>query len=235
MSEQLQIKDDEELQDALLKLFDLAELEPPTLEITGRDVMLAVNELKDMMEEAAASAPATSGIMGGAPPAAGEAPAPDLGTLGGGGDGDDPFGDLASALGGKPKENKAAKGRQILIAGELGIVTYQLKLALTKHGSEVTIVKGVDEAIQEYKRRPYSDVLIDIFMPTEREGLMVLMEIKRMAIEKKQQTNVIVIATPVKDRRVDLKEICRQRGANFFLLKTEGWHQRVIDYFTGNA
>lgn len=216
---------------ALVQLFLLANMEPPVSTITAKDVLMAVRELKAQLETSMAAVPAFDAGGGGGGGFGGGYN--DAGTDGSG-DGGDPFASMASLLQGGPAPSKfKIDNSNILIVGELGIITYQLKLALTRHGANVTIVKGVDEAIAEYNKRGYTGVLIDIFMPTEREGLLVLLEIKRLEKEKGIHTDVVVLATPVKEKRGDLKEICKQRGASLFLEKTEGWHQRVIDFYTG--
>jgi CheY-like chemotaxis protein len=233
MTNPVDSKLDEEMKAALVQLFLLANMDPPVASITAKDVLMAIRELKGQLEtggggsmqvfsQGTQNAPPSFGSFGG------------FEDDGGGGSDGDPFSSMASLIqGAPPPEAIKIDGAQILIVGELGIITYQLKLALTRKGANVTIVKGVDEAIVEYSKRAYTGMLIDIYMPTEREGLLVLMEINRLAEEKRQRTSIVVLATPIKEKRLDLKEICKQRGASFFLEKTEGWHQRVIDFFTG--
>jgi hypothetical protein len=76
-------------------------------------------------------------------------------------------------------------------------------------------------------------VLIDINLPTEREGLMVLMEINKFSQEKGINCNIAVLTTPSKDRRTDMDAVYKQHGATAIIDKTEGWHQRAIDFFLG--
>ncbi len=122
-------------------------------------------------------------------------------------------------------------GKSILIAGEIGIITFQLKQVLTRLGGMVTIAKGVDEAISEYQRQDYTHVLIDLYMPTEREGLIVLEEIKRLKTICQLSTEILIISSPTKEKK--LKEMCKTKGANCYLEKTEGWHKRIIDFCLG--
>jgi CheY-like chemotaxis protein len=123
------------------------------------------------------------------------------------------------------------EGKSILIAGEIGIITFQLKQVLTRLGGLVTIAKGVDEAISEYQRQDYTQVLIDLYMPTEREGLIVLEEIKRLKTICQLSTEILIISSPTKEKK--LKEMCKTKGANCYLEKTEGWHKRIIDFCLG--
>ncbi len=133
-----------------------------------------------------------------------------------------------------PKPTFRLDDTNILIVSELGIVTYQVKASLIKLGATVTIVRGINEAITEYQKRKYTGVLIDIFVPTEREGLLVLSEIKRLSDETGNNSSIAVLATTVKETRQDLRDLCREKGASIFLEKNEGWHQRVVNFFSGN-
>lgn len=122
-------------------------------------------------------------------------------------------------------------GKSILIAGEIGIITFQLKQVLTRLGGTVIIAKGVDEAISEYQRQDYTHVLIDLYMPTEREGLIVLEEIKRLKTICHLSTEILIISSPTKEKK--LKDLCKTKGASCYLEKTEGWHKRIIDFCLG--
>lgn len=130
-----------------------------------------------------------------------------------------------------PDPARAGKHQNVLIAGQLGIVLHQLRQAISKLGGEVTIAKDVDDAIQQYQKKDFSLVIIDLFMPTEREGLIVLEEIKKLSVVCHIPTQLIVLAPSSKDKQI--KERCKLKGATFFLEKMEGWHKTIIKYFEG--
>ncbi|HEY9687903.1 MAG TPA: response regulator [Coleofasciculaceae cyanobacterium] len=121
--------------------------------------------------------------------------------------------------------------RNVLITGQLGIIVHQLRQVITKQGGEVTIAKDIDEAILQYQKKDYSLVIIDLFMPTEREGLIVLEEIKRLSSACQIPTQVMVLAPQSKDNSI--KERCKGKGAAFFLEKMEGWHKTILQYYHG--
>jgi CheY-like chemotaxis protein len=121
--------------------------------------------------------------------------------------------------------------RNVLITGQLGIIVHQLRQAITRQGGEVTIAKDIDEAITQYQKRDYSLVIIDLFMPTEREGLIVLDEIIRLSSACQIPTQVMVLAPQTKDSSI--KERCKGKGAAFFLEKMEGWHKTILQYYHG--
>lgn len=225
MSDSAQIRTDTEMKAALFQLFALANMQPPADVIAGSDVLMALHALKTQLK--AATVPSRTVSNHNEPQSRSASPPP--------ADPNNPFAALALSMGTGGASAGAVKrmGESILIVGELGIVTYQLKLSLSKIGMNVTIVRGIDEAITEYQKRSYTGALIDIFMPTEREGLLVLAEIKRMQAERGIPTDIVVLATPVKEKGTDLKDHCCQQGAALYLEKSEGWHQKVIDFFTG--
>jgi CheY-like chemotaxis protein len=126
---------------------------------------------------------------------------------------------------------RVRKHRNILIAGQLGIILHQLRQAITKLGGEVSIAKDMEEAIAEYQKRDYSLVIIDLYMPTEREGMIVLEEIKRLSVVCQIPTQMIVLAPMSKDKSI--REQCAAKGATIFLEKMEGWHQLILQYYKG--
>ena len=51
----------------------------------------------------------------------------------------------------------------ILIIDDLGIITYQLKVLISKLGFEIDTSQEVFEAILKFKQRPYQFVIMDLF------------------------------------------------------------------------
>jgi CheY-like chemotaxis protein len=142
-------------------------------------------------------------------------------------------GESSTASGISPRRGRTSdlKNQKILIAGEIGIIAFQLKQALSRLGAEVTISKDVGEAVTEYQKQAHSLVLIDLYMPTEREGLIVLRDIRKIAASMERQPDILVLSIPSKDKR--LQEACKSSGADVYLEKNEGWHKRVVDFCLG--
>lgn len=128
-------------------------------------------------------------------------------------------------------QDNGPRSKTILMAGETGIISYQVKQAVAKLGASVTVCKDVNESIQEFQRQDYGIVLIDLNMPTEREGMMVLSEIHRISSICGLKAKIMVLAGPSKDKK--LRETCLAQGAHYFLEKAEGWHKRVVDFCMG--
>lgn len=144
-----------------------------------------------------------------------------------------PFANMAAQLHGLPSPGQLPSGpvKDILIVGELGIVSYQLKQALTKQRANVTIVKGLAEAVAEYDRQNYGGVLVDIVMPKEDEWLRVIREIRKLALAKGAKTEIVVLGAPVHEFGAqEVKNLAIHCGADYFIEKIGGWHKTVMDY-----
>jgi CheY-like chemotaxis protein len=130
-----------------------------------------------------------------------------------------------------PRMSPGARHQNILIAGQLGIILHQLRQAINKLGGEVTLAKDMEAAIEEYKKREYSLVIIDLFMPTEREGMIVLEEINRTNTIMQANSQIIVLAPISKDN--NLQDVCKTKGASYFLEKVDGWHNTILGIYMG--
>lgn len=125
----------------------------------------------------------------------------------------------------------SGRHQNILIAGQLGIILHQLRQAINKLGGEVTLAKDMETAIEQYKKQEYSLVIIDLFMPTEREGMIVLDEIYRTNTLLQSKSQIIVLAPISKDN--NLHEVCKTKGASHFLEKVDGWHNTILGIYMG--
>jgi CheY-like chemotaxis protein len=202
----ISIATDAAMQTALYELFALADITPPN-QIHGNDIAEVISKLKTQLKKDILDTPFPESTNN-----------------------DNPFAAMAAIVGDDTMPKLPGKP-YVLIVGQLGIVMYQLKVALTKTGMDVMIVKGMNEALHEYPKHEFSTVLIDLFMPTEREGLMVLMEMRRYEKEKRIPSTFMVIANVTDREKIpDMERLCLKQGAHVFLPKLEGWHQRVIDF-----
>ena len=194
-----------ELQAALEELMRTAGIDVPEDGITPEHIQQISQKIKALMAKNASAATPIEAAVGDA-------------SLGAGGGVVTPF-------------PRAGKHQNVLLAGQLGIIVHQLRQAITKLGGEVTIAQDVDDAISEYQKRDYSLVIIDLFMPTDREGLIVLEEIRRISVVCQINTQILILAPQVKDKGV--RELCKSKGATFFLEKQEGWHKTILQYYAG--
>ena len=67
---------------------------------------------------------------------------------------------------------------------------------------------------------------MDLFIPTEREGFILLAELKKMAAASGVNTIVgVITASP----RKEIEQQCKMRGADFFLEKNSDWQNSLFN------
>ena len=114
----------------------------------------------------------------------------------------------------------------ILVVDDLGVITYQLKVLLSKFDFDIDCSQEIYDAVAKYKKRQYQYVVMDLFIPTEREGFILLTELKKLANINNSKTTIgVITASP----RKEIEQQCRLRGADFFLEKNNDWQNQLIN------
>ena len=132
-------------------------------------------------------------------------------------------------------EENEPTGPAILIVDDLGVITYQLKVLLSQFDYDVDCSQEIYDAVNKYKKRKYEYVVMDLFIPTEREGFILLTELKKLAASSGVKTVVgVITASP----RKEIEQQCKNRGADFFLEKNSDWQNSLFNimssYINGN-
>ena len=71
---------------------------------------------------------------------------------------------------------------------------------------------------------------MDLFIPTEREGFILLTELKKMSQMYNVKTVVgVITASP----RKEIEQQCKLRGADFFLEKNNDWQNQLCKIMNG--
>ena len=118
----------------------------------------------------------------------------------------------------------------ILVIDDLGVITYQLKVLLSQFDYDIDCSQEIYDAVNKYKKRKYQYVVMDLFIPTEREGFILLTELKKMSALYEKNTVVgIITASP----RKEIEQQCRARGADFFLEKNNDWQNSLLKIMDG--
>ena len=121
-------------------------------------------------------------------------------------------------------------GPAILVVDDLGVITYQLKVLLSQFDLDIDCSQEIYDAVNKFKKRKYLYVVMDLFIPTEREGFILLTELKKMASMYGVQTIVgVITASP----RKEIEQQCRDRGADFFLEKNNDWQNQLLKIVEG--
>ena len=132
-------------------------------------------------------------------------------------------------------ESDMPEGPAILIVDDLGVITYQLKVLLSGFDMDIDCSQEIYDAVNKFKQRAYNYVIMDLFIPTEREGFILLTELKKMASSMNVQTVIgVITASP----RKEIEQQCIARGASFFLEKSNDWQNKLLtvmsEYIKGN-
>jgi CheY-like chemotaxis protein len=123
-------------------------------------------------------------------------------------------------------KSSVTRQKTVLVVDDLGIITYQLEMAFKKIGFEVVISNEIYDAIDKYKKQDFGFVIIDLFIPTEREGFTLLDEIKKLSLLCKLNTKIIVMTATAKPE-YKIKSI--NRGADHYIEKSAGWQKEILD------
>jgi len=123
-------------------------------------------------------------------------------------------------------ETEPQRPKTVLIVDDLGIITYQLDILFKKMGYEVVISQEINDAISKYKKQDFGYAVIDLFIPTEREGFILLDELKKLSLLCKLNTRIIVMTASSKP---EYEQKSLNRGADFYIEKSPGWQKKIME------
>ena len=128
------------------------------------------------------------------------------------------------------EQDAESAGPAILVVDDLGVITYQLKVLLSRFEYDVDCSQEIYDAVNKFKKRKYEYVVMDLFIPTEREGFILLTELKKLAASYGKNTVIgVITASP----RKEIEQQCRARGADFFLEKNSDWQNSLCNIMDG--
>ena len=128
-------------------------------------------------------------------------------------------------------QEEISNEKAVLIVDDLGVITYQLGVMFRNLGYDVTIAKEIYDAITKYKKQMFKLVIMDLFIPTDREGFLLLDELVKLSKMNDCQT---VIGVMTASSKREHRQLCMKKGADFYIEKVEDWQQELIDYCEKN-
>lgn len=128
-------------------------------------------------------------------------------------------------------QEEIANEKAVLIVDDLGVITYQLGVMFRNLGYDVTIAKEIYDAITKYKKQMFKLVIMDLFIPTDREGFLLLDELVKLSKMNDCQT---VIGVMTASSKREHRQLCMKKGADFYIEKVKDWQQELIDYCEKN-
>lgn len=124
------------------------------------------------------------------------------------------------------EEKHVNRPKSVLVVDDLGIVIHQLSLILRKASFEVVTSQEVSDAIEKYKSKDFGYAVLDLYLPTDREGLYLLERIKKLSLLCKLNTKIIVMSAVT---RQSYKDLAKAHGADLFIEKAQGWQKKLIE------
>lgn len=136
----------------------------------------------------------------------------------------------SKALANSEEMPEESTGPAILVVDDLGVITYQLKVLLSQFDLDIDCSQEIYDAVNKYKKRRYTYIVMDLFIPTEREGFILLTELKKLAASYGTKMIIgVITASP----RKEIEQQCRARGADFFLEKNNDWQNQLLTIMDG--
>ena len=121
------------------------------------------------------------------------------------------------------EENKDA----VLIVDDLGVITYQLGVMFRNLGYDVVIAKEIYDAINKFKKREYKMVVMDLFIPTDREGFLLLDELVKLS---KMADSSTIIGVMTASSKKEHRQKRLKKGADFYIEKVDDWQNELVQY-----
>ena len=121
------------------------------------------------------------------------------------------------------EENKDA----VLIVDDLGVITYQLGVMFRNLRYDVVIAKEIYDAINKFKKREYKMVVMDLFIPTDREGFLLLDELVKLS---KMADSSTIIGVMTASSKKEHRQMCLKKGADFYIEKVDDWQNELVQY-----
>lgn len=121
---------------------------------------------------------------------------------------------------------------KVLLIDDLGVITYQLEVLFKRIGFAPLVSKEIYDAIDKFKKNEIKIVIMDLFIPTEREGFILLDELIKIIKYNNLNTKIGIITASSKKEH---KTTCLNKGANFYMEKTDNWQKTLMEICQNTA
>lgn len=132
---------------------------------------------------------------------------------------------LSSSFGDDFEDEFNLPKKNILVIDDLGVITYQLSVLFKQLNFDVVTSKEIYDAIEKFKKQSFDLVVMDLFIPTEREGFILLEELKKIASNKQISVRIGIMSASAKKEH---KQMCKMKGAEFYVEKIDDWQKELF-------
>lgn len=132
---------------------------------------------------------------------------------------------------GEQEEIQPEGDLKVLIIDNVGFIMHRLKQLLSREDAYVDTTEDVNKAIEKINKINFTYIVMNLLMPTEREGMMFLKEVYK-ALEKTQaDTKIIVTGESIKKELIIL---FKERGIDHVIERKLDWVSKLMEIFEGN-
>src|SRR5574344_2709295 len=133
--------------------------------------------------------------------------------------------EVSESSGDDEEETFNVPKKNILVIDDLGVITYQIGVLLKNNGYQTTESREIYDAIEKFKKQRFDLVIMDLFIPTEREGFILLEELKKIAVNKSQKVKIGIMSASGKKEH---KQLCKMKGSDFYVEKIDNWQKELL-------
>lgn len=120
---------------------------------------------------------------------------------------------------------------KVLIVDNVGFIMHRLKQLLSREDAYVDTTEDVNKAIEKINKTNFTYIVMNLLMPTEREGMMFLKEIYKSLEKTQADTKIIVTGESIKKELIIL---FKERGIEHVIERKLDWVSKLMDIFEGN-
>ena len=126
-----------------------------------------------------------------------------------------------------PEEVAEVDFVRILMIDNVGFVMQRVKQQLSKQDYIIIeTFNDVQKAIDKIKRESFDFIILNILIPTEREGLLFLKDLKSILNERRSETKLIVTGDSI---RKELTVYLKEQGVRNIIERKPDWITKLID------
>lgn len=116
---------------------------------------------------------------------------------------------------------------RILMIDNVGFVMQRVKQQLSKQDYIIIeTYNDVQKAIEKIKRESFDFIILNILIPTEREGLLFLKDLKNILNERQSDTKLLVTGDSI---RKELMIYLKEQGVRNIIERKPDWITKLID------
>ena len=116
---------------------------------------------------------------------------------------------------------------RILMIDNVGFVMQRVKQQLSKQDYIVVeTYNDIQKAIEKIKRESFDFIILNILIPTEREGLLFLKDVKAILNERHSETKLIVTGDSI---RKELTVYLKEQGIKNIIERKPDWITKLIE------